>query len=64
VNGYARVTIPHGARAPFRLNKQFRKALNTTLEKFGGLSWLQQEKVKPSKRFLETLSKYYTAASH
>ncbi len=60
---FARVRVPAGARPPFNVREvRFRRALATTIYESGGLNWLRKTSLRPTKGFLELLSRNYEGA--
>jgi hypothetical protein len=59
---FAQQRIPVGTRVPFRVERRFRKALAAAINDSGGWRWLEKAPLKPSKAFLERVSKHYASS--
>ncbi len=53
---FARVLLPRGAKPPFKVKEpRFRRALAAAICDMGGLNWLENASLKPTKAFLKKL---------
>lgn len=59
---FTRVDIPKGTRPPFKVSEaRFRRAFAITISESGGLEWLNEASLRPTKTFLERLGNNYEA---